>query len=120
MKKGKWILKRILAGIVFLFAVGVVTMLLWNWLVPALFHGPEIRFIEALGLLLLSKILFSGWRGGRCGPGTGGMPPWKQRYYEKWSSMTPEERERFKSRMREKWCVPPGPEKRDNPGETNV
>jgi hypothetical protein len=29
---------------------------------------------------------------------------WKQRYHEKLSSMTPEERERFKARMREKWC----------------
>lgn len=112
-------MKRILAGIVFLLVVGMVTMLLWNWLVPALFHGPEIRFVEALGLLLLSKILLSGWRGGRCGHGPG-MPPWKQRYYDKWSSMTPEERERFKNRMREKWCSPPAADKNENTGDTNV
>ncbi len=115
MEKGKWILKRVVGGIIFLLAAGTVTMLLWNWLIPGLFHGPEIRFLEALGVLLLSRILFSGW-GGR----HRGMPPWKQRYAEKWSSMTLEERERFKSRMREKWCSPAAKETNENPGKTNV
>lgn len=98
------------AGAVLLLAVGGVTMLLWNWLVPVLFNGPEIRFPEALGLLLLSRILFGRWGGGsRCRQG--GDLSWKNRYYEKLSSMSPEARERFKSRMREKWrCGPPPPE----------
>ncbi len=38
-----------------------VTMHLWNWLVPALFHGPIITFWQSAGLLILSKILFSGF-----------------------------------------------------------
>ena len=42
-------------------AVIYVLMLLWNWLVPDLFSGPEITFWQAAGLLLLSKILFSGF-----------------------------------------------------------
>jgi hypothetical protein len=99
MKKGKWFLKCVLAGILFLVLVGLVTMLLWNWLVPELFNGPQIAFFQALGLLLLSKIFFGGlgrgrWAGGRS---------WKHRYEEKLSGMSPEARERFKSRMREKW-----------------
>ena len=36
-----------------------VTMLLWNWLIPTLFSGPVITYWQALGLILLSKILFS-------------------------------------------------------------
>ena len=104
MKKGKWFLKCLLAGIVFLLLLGLVTMYLWNWLVPVIFNGPELRFVEALGLLLLAKILFGGW-GGRSWRGGGG-PSWKHRYYEKLSSMSAEDRERFKTRLREKWCSP--------------
>jgi hypothetical protein len=107
MKKAKWILMCVAAGIAFALVLGLVTMLLWNWLVPAIFNGPEIRFLEALGIWLLAKILFGRWGGGRWGHG---KYSWKHRYQEKLASMTPEERERFKSRMREKWrCGPPEP-----------
>lgn len=42
-----------------------ITMMLWNWLIPALFSGPVISYWQALGLIILSKILFSGGlRGG--------------------------------------------------------
>lgn len=116
MKKGKWFLKWMLAGLVFLLVLGTVTMVLWNWLVPLLFNGPEIRFVEALGLLLLSRILFGGWGGRRCGTGAG--PSWKHRYYDKLSSMTPEARERFKSRMQEKWCSHSSPEKSEDSGSS--
>jgi len=118
MKKGKWILKWVLAGILFLLVLGTITMFLWNWLVPLLFHGPELTFLEALGLLLLTKILFSGWGGKGCR--NDGGHSWKHRYYEKWSSMTPEERERFKTRMREKWCSPARPQQGGETGSSNV
>src|SRR3990170_6318228 len=98
MKKGIWFLKCVLAGIFFASLFGFLTMLLWNWLIPSLFNGPAIRFLEALGLLLLAKILFSGWAGRRHF-GNGGGLHWKQRYYEKLSSLSAEDRERFKSRM---------------------
>lgn len=41
-----------------------VVMWLWNWLVPELFNGPVIAYWQTLGLLVLSKILFSGIGGG--------------------------------------------------------
>ena len=47
-------------GIVGLIAFTFVVMWLWNWLVPELFNGPLITYWQTLGLLLLSKILFSG------------------------------------------------------------
>ncbi len=38
-------------------ALGWVVMALWNWLMPALFVGTkEIGYLQALGLLVLSKI----------------------------------------------------------------
>lgn len=33
-------------------------MLLWNWIVPDMFGLDKINFWEALGLLLLSNVLF--------------------------------------------------------------
>ena len=53
---GKFAVFGVLGLIVFTFVV----MWLWNWLVPELFNGPVIGYWQTLGLLLLSKILFSG------------------------------------------------------------
>jgi hypothetical protein len=38
--------------------LGYPLMLLWNWLVPIIFGLPEITFWQAIGLNLLSTILF--------------------------------------------------------------
>ena len=46
----------------FLLATYVV-MRLWNWLVPSLFNGPRLRFVQALGLFFLARLLF-GFGGG--------------------------------------------------------
>ncbi|HVS96280.1 MAG TPA: hypothetical protein VHE54_07330 [Puia sp.] len=67
-----------------------LVMLLWNALMPDLFHLPVITFWQALGLLVLSKILFGGFRGG-------GARPWRNKARQRWMDMTPEERERFKA-----------------------
>lgn len=77
-------------------ALGWVVMALWNWLLPTLFFGVrEIDYVQAMGVLLLSKILFGGFRG-HCG----GHNKWHQNRLE---NMTPEEREKFQSGMRG-WC----------------
>lgn len=91
--KGRFF-KIALMAIAGIAALGGVVMLLWNWLVPELFHGvPPISYVQALGVLLLSKILFGGFRGG-C-----------HRSYrkERWESMTPEERAQMKSRFKSRW-----------------
>ena len=37
-------------------ALGWVVMLLWNWLLPALFVGAQpVNYCQALGILLLSR-----------------------------------------------------------------
>ena len=97
MKKGFKIIGCIALGALFIAGVGAVTMLLWNWLVPSLFGGPVIQFWQALGLLLLSKILFSGF-------GRGGCKQHRYGWRERFSNMTPEEREAFKKKMKDKWC----------------
>ena len=58
-------------GLLALFAA--VTMWLWNWLMPAIFKLPAIGFWQAVGILILSQILFKGGRmGGR------GRSHWKR------------------------------------------
>jgi len=121
MNKGwrilKWTAVGIL-GILFVLLFGWVTMSLWNWLVPALFNGPVLTYWQAMGLLVLSKILLGGF-GGHKGGHRGGMY-WKRHYYKRFSSMSPEERERFKERMREKWCYREKPASGENTGTSNV
>lgn len=39
-------------------AVGLVTKLLWNWLMPEIFGLPSITYWQSVGLLLLSCIFF--------------------------------------------------------------
>jgi len=99
MKRGSWILK---IGVVVLLVFGLVglgTQLLWNWLVPVLFEGPQISFWQAIGLLLLSKILL--WPlGKRHHSYRGGS--WKPYWKEKWNTMTDEEKMQFRQKMKEK------------------
>ncbi|MEX2336240.1 MAG: hypothetical protein WD555_03110 [Fulvivirga sp.] len=71
-------------------------MLLWNGLIPELFNGPIITFWQALGLFLLTKLVFGG-------VGRRGEPPWKSKWREKMNAMPPEERERIKKRFMCKW-----------------
>ncbi len=53
---GKFGVMGVAAMILFTFVV----MWLWNWLVPEVFSGPVLTYWQTLGLLVLSKILFSG------------------------------------------------------------
>lgn len=68
---------------------GWAVMGLWNWLVPALFAGKTISFWQALGVLVLSRILFGGFFGGR-----------RPRFVNRWEQLTPEEQEKFRAGMR--------------------
>jgi hypothetical protein len=79
--------------------VGFVVEHLWNWLMPGIFGLRTITYWQALGLLLLSKILMGGFypRGGR---GGGRGREWKRRMEERFAEMSPEEREKFRSGMR--------------------
>ena len=49
-----------LIGVAFVAVFGLVLMSLWNWLMPALFGWKLITLWEALGLLILTRILFGG------------------------------------------------------------
>ena len=76
------------------FAFGFITMYLWNWLMPLLFHLPEITFWQTIGLLILSRLLLGGFKGRRHDHGH-----CRRHMHEKWENMTPEEREQFREHM---------------------
>lgn len=80
---------RLAMAAVAICAVSALVMLLWNALLPDIFGVKSIGFLQALGLLILSKILFGGF-GGRGMFGRHGRA-----LRERWMMMSPEEREAF-------------------------
>ena len=95
----------ILGMLLFVFIGGEVVLHLWNWLLPPLFGFGQITFWQALGILLLSRILFGGF--GFHGSGRSGVrrrvaDRLADRMGDRWDAMTPEERERFRQRIRER------------------
>ncbi len=74
---------------------GEVVMHLWNWLIPAIVGWSQITLWQALGLLVLSRILFGSWGGGGGDRSRSCQPSAKR-----WAKMTPEEREKFRQEMR--------------------
>ena len=77
---------------ILLFAL--VVMLLWNAILPAVIHVTAITFPQALGILILSKILFGGFHRRRWGSDR------RHAWQQKFANMTPEDREKFKAEWR--------------------
>jgi len=65
--KGFKIVFFILFGIAIAFLIGYLVMRLWNWLMPELFGLSIVSYWQAVGILILAKIIF-GFGGGN-GPG---------------------------------------------------
>jgi hypothetical protein len=96
MQRKNWpvrILKFILIAAAAVLLTGFVVMSLWNALLPGILHVAPISFGQALGIFILAKILFGGFRGGW--GGRGGRR-WGYGMQEKWNQMSPEEKEKFR------------------------
>jgi Ca2+/H+ antiporter, TMEM165/GDT1 family len=85
----------------FIILVGTLVMLLWNAVLPPLALVGRIGFWQAVGLFLLCRILFGGFRfrrpnerWGYGGPGNA----WQSR----WQNMTDEDRARFREKLRQR------------------
>lgn len=93
--KRKWLFfVAPLAIAAFVWIGGELVMHLWNWLLPALFGWRMITFWQAIGLLVLCRILIGGW-GGSGSPGRH-----RARKHGRWEHLTPEEHEHFREWMR--------------------
>jgi len=93
IKKGLMIL---IFGTAAVLLFGLIVMSLWNAILPAVLGVKAITFLQALGILLLSKILFGGFGGKRWR----GSPAWKEKMNQRWDKMTPEQKEKFKAECR--------------------
>ncbi len=102
MNRSFWLkkaLKFVFFAALFVSLAGYVTMSLWNYLMPMLFHLPALTFWQALGLLLLCRLLFGGFgRGGHGGWARGRA--WKRHLDQKMATFSPEEREKFRQQLR--------------------
>jgi len=88
---------RVLAIVIVAFTVfGFVVSGLWNYLMPGLFGLRTITFWQAVGLIVLGRLILGGFP---FRPGFGSAP-WRRRMMERWEQMTPEEREKFRQGLR--------------------
>ncbi|ACR30793.1 hypothetical protein [Burkholderia glumae] len=89
--RGRWIAKLLLF-VVAVAVLGRIVMALWNWVVPELVTGAHpIDYPHALGLLVLSRILFGGFRGhGGCR---------ERRHWQHWQRLTQDERDRLRGAL---------------------
>lgn len=87
----------LLIPIILFFAIGFIVMLLWNALIPLIFKITTITYFQALGLFLLTRILF-----GNFGFGNKKPPFVNEAFREKMLNMTDEERQQFKKEWKER------------------
>ena len=81
----------------FTVVLGTVVMLLWNAILPEAIGAKPLTFWKAIGLLILTRILFGGFRLG--GPPRRWKGSKRKHWREKWMDMSEEEKAMFK----EKW-----------------
>ena len=96
IKRAIFIPIAIVAGV---FVFGSVVMLLWNSILPVVLGVKTITFWQAIGILVLSKILFSGFKGGhghKCCHHHG------HDFHEKWMHLTQEQKETMKAEWKGK------------------
>ena len=93
----------VVGGALFVALGGFVVKLLWNAVLPPLFGWPQVGFGQALGLLVLCRVLFGGLGHGGAG---GRRSHGGHRLAAHWARMSPEERERFRQALRDRGFDP--------------
>lgn len=112
----------LLGMLLFIAIGGELVQQLWNWLLPPLFGWRRITFWQALGVLMLCRILFGGFGHHRFSPSNVPrrvMDRIADRMVDRMSArldaMTPEEREQMRQRMRERFGF--GPSANESKGQ---
>ena len=106
-------------GIAVLALVVYLVMLMWNWLVPELFSGPVINYWQSAGILILSKILFSGFSH-RKKEYHGPSSYWRKRWESKMKGMTDEEKAAFRERFHKRFRHGEGPGEASGPEKDGI
>ncbi len=92
-----------IAGMMLL--LGWAVQYLWNNILPPVLGVGVLTFWQAVGLLVLCRLLFGGFRGGRPGGWAGGRRAGRTSPRERWMNMNDEERARFKAEWQQR-CRP--------------
>jgi hypothetical protein len=90
MRFRRKIFAKVLLVVLIIALLGWIVMRLWNWIIPGLIVDAHlIDYPHAIGLLVLCRILFGGFRGhGGCH---------KARQWRHWQQMTQDERDRLRN-----------------------
>jgi hypothetical protein len=72
----------VLIAVILAFLFGYVVMMLWNWLMPAVFGLTAITYWQAFGLIVLAKIFFGGGHGYGHGHGHNKWRKWKRHHHD--------------------------------------
>ncbi len=90
----RWILFPLI-GAAALFVFSLAVMLLWNGVLTSVVAVRSVSLWQAMGLLVLAKILFGGFHGPHR------RPPWMRHGPggESWCDLTPDERARLRDAM---------------------
>lgn len=88
----------VLLGLLAILLFGWIVMLLWNAILPDLLNTKQITFWQAVGLLVLSKILFGFGPGGKHHHHKGPS----DRLRQKFRNMSEEERKEFREAWRQR------------------
>ena len=90
--------------IIGLFAVSAVLMLLWNSIIPGISTFKAITYWQAMGLFILSKILFGGFRFGRSHHQRAQRHFGKSAFNQKFMEMNDDEKQQFKNQWKQRCC----------------
>lgn len=96
--KKHWLWLIICPPLIFL-GVSLIVKLLWNSILPEVLGVKSISFLQSMGILLLSKILFGGFSGGF---GQKVRKAQRDHFNARSEGMTEEEKEKFREVWKER------------------
>jgi len=98
MNRGNWNRKKPFLFILIPIGIGLLVwllMFLWNAILPEVIGVSSITYWQALGIFVLSKILFGGFKGG-----PSSRDKFRTKPKDKFMDMTNEQKDSFKSEWR--------------------
>lgn len=116
-KKGKFLIAvLVIAG---LFLLPYIVMLLWNGILPEVIGVKTITYWQAVGIFILCKLLFGGFKGGgnhhhkkhqmmkkhfkNCCNNNDNKSSMKEALRDKFMNMSDEERENFRQKWKDRF-----------------
>jgi hypothetical protein len=93
--------------IIGIFGISALVMLLWNWIIPTISPLTTVTYWQAMGLLVLSRILFGRFRFGRHHKAAHRHFEKHAPFKDKLMNMNDEERQQFKNQWKQRCCKPP-------------